>query len=209
MTLKELMDIIVNLNFDEIANRVKVELDRGATPQEILEALRDGMNEVGKLYEEKQYFLSELVQAGELMKDALKILGPKLESKKKLTKEKIIVATVSGDNHDIGKNILKMMLLSAGFEVIDLGVDVSEKKILQAVKKSGAKVVALSSLLIMTVQEISVVDKALKDAGLREKVKLIVGGAPLNIEVAKKLGADDYAADAIDGVRHIKILAGV
>jgi len=209
MTLKELMDIIVNLNFDEIANRVKVELDRGATPQEILEALRDGMNEVGKLYEEKQYFLSELVQAGELMKDALKILGPKLESKKKLTKEKIIVATVSGDNHDIGKNILKMMLLSAGFEVIDLGVDVSEKKVLQAVKKSGAKVVALSSLLIMTVQEISVVDKALKDAGLREKVKLIVGGAPLNIEVAKKLGADDYAADAIDGVRHIKILAGV
>lgn len=209
MTLKELTDIVVNLNFDEITNRVKAELDRGATPQEILEALRDGMNEVGKLYEEKQYFLSELVQAGELMKDALKILGPKLESKKKLTKEKIIVATVSGDNHDIGKNILKLMLVSAGFEVFDLGVDASEKKIVQAVKKTGAKVVALSSLLIMTVQEISVVDKALKDAGLREKVKLIVGGAPMNMEVAKAMGADDYAADAIDGVRHIKILAGV
>jgi 5-methyltetrahydrofolate--homocysteine methyltransferase len=142
------------------------------------------------------------------MKDALKILGPKLKSAEKGTKGKIIVATVRGDNHDIGKNILKMMLLSAGFDVIDLGIDVSPKEILQAVKKSGAKVVALSSLLTMTVQEISVVDKALKDARLREKVKLIVGGAPMNMEVAEKMGADDYAADAVDGVRHIKILAG-
>ncbi|MHA1652320.1 MAG: cobalamin B12-binding domain-containing protein [Candidatus Helarchaeota archaeon] len=206
MTLDEITKTLVNLEADEITKKVKAELDAGTDPKKILKALTDGMNEIGELYEKKEYYLTELVLAGEMMKDTLKILGPKLKAEEYGRKEKIICATVRGDNHDIGKNILKLMLLSAGFEVIDLGKDCPENKIVKAVKKSEAKIVALSALLTMTIEEIAVVDKALKDAGLRDQVKLIVGGAPLDMEVAKKMGADDYAADAISGVRHIKAL---
>ena len=206
MTLQEITDILVNLDVDEVPNAVKSELDAGSDPQEVLKALTDGMDEVGRLYEEKEYYLTELVLAGEMMKDALKILGPRLKSEETGIKQTVICAVVRGDNHDIGKNILKIMLMSAGFNIIDLGKDCPEEEIIEAVKTSGAKVIALSSLLTMTVGEISVVDNALKNAGLRDQIKLIVGGAPLNMELAKKLGADDYAADAVDGVRHIKAL---
>ena len=99
-------------------------------------------------------------------------------------------------------------MMTSGFEIIDMGMDVAAEKIIEAVKESGAKVVALSSLLTMTVEEISVVDKSLKEAGIREDVKIIVGGAPLNMDLAKRLGADDYADDAVDGVKHINALLG-
>ena len=119
------------------------------------------------------------------------------------------MATVKGDNHDIGKNILASLLLSSGFEIYDLGMDVNEDTIVQKVRETGAKIIGLSSLLTMTVDHIKVVHEALKAAGLRDKVKLIVGGAPLNMELAKKLGADDFADDAVEGVRHIRNLAGI
>lgn len=209
MTLKEITDLLVNLEADEIVSAVQSELDAGSNPHEVLSALTKGMDEVGNLYEKKEYYLTELVLAGEMMKDALEILKPCLKTDEVQTKGIVILATVEGDNHDIGKNILKIILLSAGYEIIDLGKDVPANKIIKAVKKSGAPVVGLSSLLTMTVNEISVVDKALKDAGLRDQVRLIVGGAPLNMELAKKLGADDFAADAIEGVRHINELMGI
>jgi methylmalonyl-CoA mutase cobalamin-binding domain/chain len=164
------------------------------------------MDEVGRRYETNEYFLAELVLAGETMKDAFEVLKPHLATSDARDQTQIIAATVKGDNHDIGKNILSSMLLSAGIDVIDLGMDCPEEKIVQAVKDSGAKVVALSCLLTMTMREITAVDQALKDAGLRDQVKLIVGGAPLNMELAKELGADDYGDDAIDGVRRIKAL---
>ena len=207
MTLKEVTDILIDLDIDEIGNAVQKELDAGTDPQEVLKALTDGMDEVGRLYEEKEYYLTELVLAGETMKDAFAVLGPHLKSKEGEVKKKVICATVKGDNHDIGKNILVSLLMSGGFEIIDLGMDCPAEKVINAVKDSGAKVVALSSLLTMTVEEISAVDKGLKEAGLRDGVKIIVGGAPLNMELAKKLGADDYADDAVEGVRHIKELA--
>lgn len=116
---------------------------------------------------------------------------------------------MKGDNHDIGKNILASLLLSSGFELHDLGMDIDAETIVNKVKETGAVIVALSSLLTMTVEEIKAVHEALQSAGLRDKVKLIVGGAPLSMELAKKLGADDYADDAVDGVRHIKKLAGI
>ncbi|MFW9850699.1 MAG: B12-binding domain-containing protein, partial [Candidatus Thorarchaeota archaeon] len=128
---------------------------------------------------------------------------PHLATEKMGERKPIVIATVKGDNHDIGKNILGTMLVSAGFDVIDLGIDVPKETIVDTVREHNAKVVALSSLLTMTINEISKVDEALKDAGLRDKVKLIVGGAPLNLKLAQDLGADDYGADAIDGVRRI------
>ncbi|MHA1821345.1 MAG: cobalamin B12-binding domain-containing protein [Promethearchaeota archaeon] len=206
MTLEDVKNLIIDLDIDEIANAVQKELDAGEDPQAVLKALTEGMEEVGRLYEAKEYYLTELVLAGETMKEAFKVLKPHLKTDKTEKKETIICATVKGDNHDIGKNILASMLMSAGFEIEDLGMDVPEDKIVEAVKKTNAKVIALSSLLTMTVEEISTVVKALEEAGLRDKVKIIVGGAPLNMELAKKLGADDYADDAIEGVRHIENL---
>lgn len=206
MSLQEITDNLVNLNADEIVNVVNSKINSGVAPHDILQALTVGMDKVGELFEIHEYYLTELVLAGEMMKDVLKVLGPKLKAEEAKSKEKIICATVQGDFHDIGKNILKILSISAGFDVIDLGTDCSKEKIIKTVKKSGAKVVALSSLMIMTVREITAVSDALKEAKLRDRIKLIVGGAPLNMQLAKELGADDFAADAIEGVRHIKAL---
>ncbi len=210
MDFEKLTDLVIELEVDDIADAVKEALDEGKDAFDVLNSLTKGMDEVGRRYEEKEYYLTELVLAGETMKEAFNILKPALAASDKAEdKVKIIIATVKGDNHDIGKNILGSLLLSSGFEIYDLGMDVDENTIVEKVKESGATIVALSSLLTMTVEHIAVVHEALQAAGLRDKVKLIVGGAPLNMELAKKLGADDFADDAVDGVKHIKKLAGI
>ena len=206
MTLQDVTAMIIDLDIDNVASAVQTHIDTGTDPQDILKALTDGMEEVGRLYETDEYFLAELVLAGDTMKTAFEVLKPHLKSGITSGKSPIVAATVKGDNHDIGKNILISMLVSAGIEVVDLGMDCPTEKIVEAVKETGAKVVALSALLTMTMKEISNVDKALQDAGLRDGVKIIVGGAPLNLELAKELGADDYSPDAIDGVKRIKAL---
>jgi methanogenic corrinoid protein MtbC1 len=209
MDFEKLTELIIELEVDDIADAVKEALDEGKEPFDVMNALTKGMDEVGKRYEEKEYYLTELVLAGETMKEAFVVLKPALAASDTSTnKVKIILATVKGDNHDIGKNILGSLLLSSGFELHDLGMDVDENTIVEKVKETGASIVALSSLLTMTVEHIKVVHEALIAAGIRNKVKLIVGGAPLNEELAKKLGADDFADDAVDGVKHIKRLAG-
>ena len=208
MDFEELTELIVELEVDDIADAVQVALDEdGKDPFEILTALTKGMDEVSRRYEEFDYFLGELVLAGDTMKAGLEVLKPALAmSDSAVEKLKVVIATVKGDQHDLGKNILGVLLLSANFEVYDLGRDVDAETIVEKVKETGASVVALSSLLSMTVDQIGVVDKALQDAGLRDNVKLIVGGAPLNEELAKRFGADGYADDAIYGVEQIKKL---
>jgi methanogenic corrinoid protein MtbC1 len=209
MDFEKLTELIIELEVDDIADAVKEALDEDKDPFDVLNALTKGMDEVGRRYESKEYYLTELVLAGETMKEAFTILKPALAASDKSTdKVKIILATVKGDNHDIGKNILGSLLLSSGFELYDLGMDVDENTIVKKVKETGATILALSSLLTMTVEQIKVVHEALIAAGIRDQVKLIVGGAPLNEELAKKLGADDFADDAVDGVKHIKQLAG-
>jgi methylmalonyl-CoA mutase cobalamin-binding domain/chain len=206
MSLQDLTEMIIELEIDDVAGAVQQQIDAGVNPQDILKALTTGMHEVGRRYETDEYFLAELVLAGDTMKTAFEVLKPHLKSSGTSDKAPIVAATVKGDNHDIGKNILVSMLVSAGFEVVDLGMDCPTEKIIEAVKDTGAKVVALSALLTMTMREISTVDKALQEAGLRDRVKIIVGGAPLSLELAKELGADDYSPDAIDGVKRIKAL---
>ncbi len=209
MDFEKLTELIIELEVDDISDAVKEALDEGKEPFDVLNALTKGMDEVGRRYETKEYYLTELVLAGETMKEAFTILKPALAATDTSTdRVKIILGTVKGDNHDIGKNILGSLLLSSGFELLDLGMDVDENTIVETVKETGASIVALSSLLTMTVEQIKVVHEALIAAGIRDKVKLIVGGAPLNEELAKKLGADDFADDAVDGVKHIKKLAG-
>ena len=210
MDFEKLTELVIELEVDDIADAVREALNEGKDAFDILNSLSKGMDEVGRLYEEKEYYLTELVLAGETMKEAFNILRPALAAADKAEdKVKIIIGTVKGDNHDIGKNILGSLLLSSGFELYDLGMDVDENTIIEKVKETGAQIIALSSLLTMTVEQIKIVHEALQTAGLRDKVKLIVGGAPLNMELAKRLGADDFADDAVDGVRHIKRLSGM
>ena len=210
MDFEKLTELIIELEVDDIEEAVKKALDEGKDAFDVLNALTKGMDEVGRRYEEKEYYLTELVLAGETMKEAFKVLQPALAAADRSeSKVKIIIATVKGDNHDIGKNILGSLLLSSGFEIIDLGMDVDDKVIVDKVKETGATIVALSSLLTMTVESIKKVHEALIAEGIRDTVKLVVGGAPLNMELAKKLGADDFADDAVDGVKHIKKLAGL
>lgn len=208
MEFEKLTELVIELEVDDIQDAVKEALDEDKDPFEVLNALTEGMDEVGRRYEEKEYYLTELVLAGETMKEAFEVLQPALAAAEQSeAKTKIILATVKGDNHDIGKNILASLLLSSGFEIHDLGMDVDKEEIIAKVKETGASIVALSSLLTMTVEQIQEVNDALKEEGLRDDVKLIVGGAPLNMELAKELGADDFAEDAVEGVKHIKKLA--
>jgi methylmalonyl-CoA mutase cobalamin-binding domain/chain len=211
MDYEKLTELIVELELDDIADAVKQALEAdGKDPFDVLSALTAGMDEVGRRYDNEIYYLADLMLAAETMKVALEVLKPSLASSEKVKeKVKIIIATVKGDNHDIGKNLLGILLMSEGFEVIDLGKDIDAETIIQKVKETGASIIGLSSLLSMTVPQIEVVHEALKKAGLRDKVKLIVGGAPLSMDLAKQFGADDFAEDTIKGINHIKNLAGI
>jgi methylmalonyl-CoA mutase cobalamin-binding domain/chain len=202
----DLSQMIINMESESIGNAVQKKLDDGNTPEAVLRELTHGMDEVGRLYEQNEYFLPELVIAGDTMKEALRVLKPHLRADGAAERKTIIAATVEGDNHDIGKNILITMLLSAGFDVVDLGTDCSPEKIVNAVKKHRPAIVALSALLTMTMREVTRVDAALREAGLRKDVKIIVGGVPFTEEIARELGADAYGADVIEGVKRIKAL---
>ncbi|MHA1847520.1 MAG: cobalamin B12-binding domain-containing protein [Promethearchaeota archaeon] len=205
--LSKIKQAIIDLEIDEIRDLVSEALDAGVNPKSILDAATEGMNEVGRLYEEKEYYLTELVLAGETIKEAFSVLEPALKGEETQKKKGVIVlATVKGDQHDIGKNILLSLLMSKGYEIHDLGMDVDTAKIVKVAKEVKAQVVGLSTLLTMTIEQMKEVIEALKREGIRDNLKVIVGGAPLNMELAKKLGADAYADDATDGVKEIERL---
>ncbi|MHA1683548.1 MAG: cobalamin B12-binding domain-containing protein [Promethearchaeota archaeon] len=206
--LEKITQTIIELEIDDIQDLIKQALGAGIDPQEVMGAATRGMDEVGRLYEQKEYYLTELVLAGETMKEAFEVLGPALKANVGEAGDNsiIILATVKGDQHDIGKNILHSLLMSKGYTIHDMGMDVPADVIVAKVKETGAQILALSTLLTMTVEQIKTIHEALVAAGLRDKIKMIVGGAPLNMELAKKLGADSYADDATGGVKEIESL---
>ncbi len=199
-TLDTIKKALVELEIDDIEKLVQGALKEGVDAAAILKALSDGMLEVSKKYDAKEYYLPELVLAGDCMETGMKLLKPHLKAGIK-GKGKVITATVKGDLHDIGKNIVTTLLTAAGFEVIDLGKDVSADKIVEVVQKEKADIIAVSALLTMTVTEIENIVKKLKEAGLRDKVTIICGGAPLNQELANRLGADISCDDATEGIQ--------
>jgi methylmalonyl-CoA mutase cobalamin-binding domain/chain len=199
MSLEKVKEIIIDLDIDEIQNVVNKALETESA-ENVLQVLCDGMLEVGRLYEEKEYYLPELVLAGETMEEALQILRPKLSESDIKSKGTVVAATVKGDLHDIGKNIVVTMLTAAGYNVVDMGKDIDGKTIAEKAKEVNADIIAVSALLTMTVVEIENVDKELKNLGLRDKIKIICGGAPLNQELAEKLGADISCDDAVQGI---------
>ncbi|RLE65754.1 MAG: cobalamin-binding protein [Thermoprotei archaeon] len=206
----EIKKNMVELDDVKVKQLIEEALKKGVSPTEIVEkSLRPAMVEIGELFEKGEYFLAELVVAGDIFKEVMdELLLPALR-KSGAEIEKlgtVVIGTVKGDLHDIGKSIVASMLRAAGFEVIDLGVDVSPEKFVEAVKKYNANIVGLSALLTTTMLEMKNVIEELKKAGLRDKVKVIVGGAPVTPEFAKEIGADAYARDAVEAVEVCKKL---
>ncbi|MCD6445105.1 corrinoid protein [Candidatus Bathyarchaeota archaeon] len=199
--LARLRDAIVNLDYEGIRDVAKEAIEAGLSPYEaIMEGMAKGMDIVGQKYEQGEYFLAELIMAGETMKEGLSVLEPYMKKGEMRHIGKVVIGTVEGDLHDIGKNIVITLLTASGFEVVDLGVDVSAEKFVEAVRKHKPDIVAMSALLTTTMVNMEKVVKALEEAGLRDKVKIIVGGAPLTEEFAKQIGADAYGRDAVVGV---------
>lgn len=173
-------------------------------PNLLLEALTAGMWIVGEKFEKKEYFIPDMLASAETVAAAMDILEPHLDKAKIEKKGKVVLATVKGDIHDIGKNIVAIILKGAGFEVKDLGTDVSEEKIAEAIRKEKPRILGLSALLTTTMTQMRVVIEKLKEEGLRDSLRVIVGGAPLSEKFAKEIGADGYASDAFEGQRLIE-----
>ena len=175
---------------------VKEMLEAVASPEEAnqaMEACQKGMAEVGKLFEEGEYFVGDLIYAGEIMTDAVEVLKPYLASGEGVgDKAKLIICTVKDDLHDIGKNIVRSMLEAGGFNVIDLGIDVSAEKIIETCKAENVKIVALSGVLTLALDSMKNIIAAIKAAGL-DDVKVIVGGNPVTADAAAAMGADEWA----------------
>ncbi len=202
----ELAQALGNLEEKKVYELIDKQISDGMNPLEIVQECNEGMTRVGELYSEQKYFISQLIYSAEILKQVMQKLDPLLAGVKTAGGDggKVVIGTVKGDIHDIGKNIVITLLKGSGFEVLDLGVDVPPDKFVQAVKDSGAKVVGLSALLNFTYPVMKDVVDALIVAGLRDKVKVMVGGTPVNEQVREYAGADFYANDAVEGVRICK-----
>jgi 5-methyltetrahydrofolate--homocysteine methyltransferase len=183
---------------------VQGSLDAGEEPMACLEAMMAGLEETGKRFEAGDYFVPELLMAADTFKAGMEVLAPRMAGTTRQYAGVVVLGTVQGDVHDIGKNLVGFLLESSGFRLIDLGVDVSPESFVQAVKEHSADVLAMSALLTTTMLGMRDILEAIEEAGLRDQVKVIVGGAPVSQRFAEDIGADAYAATAPQGVGMIK-----
>ncbi len=208
MDLKQIFDNVIEGAAPAVEAGVKQALAEGIDAGVILkEALIAAMDEVGKQYEEGDIFVPEMLIAARAMQAGLSLLKPHLVGRGTESAGKVAIGTVKGDLHDIGKNLVAMMLEGAGFEIIDLGVDVPPQAFVDAVGK-GATVIGMSALLTTTMSNMGVTIESLKAAGLRDKVKVMIGGAPVTQDFATQIGADGFAPDASSATRVARELLG-
>jgi 5-methyltetrahydrofolate--homocysteine methyltransferase len=209
-TLEQLSTTILEGDSEKTPKLVQQGLDEGVTPKDILEkGLVVGMNEVGDRFKRGDMFVPEVLMSAEAMHAGLEILRPKLaESGAELTGT-IVMGTVKGDLHDIGKNLVGMMCEGAGFEVIDLGFNIPPEEFIDAIKEHKPDLVGMSALLTTTMRAMGHTIKAIEEAGLREQVLIMVGGAPVDQEFADRIGADGYGSNAVAGTDLAKRLVGV
>jgi len=190
---------------DKVSELVRQALNEGTTPKNILEeGLIHGMSIIGKKFKKNEVYVPEVLIAARAMHAGMDVLKPKLIESGVKNIGKVVMGTVQGDLHDIGKNLVEMMLEGAGFEVIDLGTDISTDKFVEAVKEHKPNIIGMSALLTTTMVNMVEVIKALDDAGLRGKVKIMVGGAPITQNYADQIGADGYSPDASSAVDKAK-----
>ena len=201
-TITHVLKAVADLDIDGVVGRVREALQAGAEPRAVLnEGLSAGMRVVGERFEAGDYYLTDLVLAGEVMKEGLVPLEPLLKETGVQGRGTVLLATVEGDIHDIGKNLVGTMLSAAGFEVVDLGVGVPAARIVEAVRERQAGVVALSVLLTPMVGQLYAVVEALTEAGLRSEVAVVIGGACTTPRLAEEMGCDAYGPDALAAVR--------
>jgi len=208
---KELFELFVELREKETLKIVKDMLYSGEDPNNIAETCKKALIKIGDLFAKKEYFLSELVMSGELFREVMEILEPKMQFSGKSEKKlgKILIGTIKGDIHDLGKNIVKTTLKGNGFEVYDIGVDISPELFVEKVKEFEPDILGMSCLISIGWEALKDTVDALKEAGLRDKVKIILGGGGVDDEVANYTGADAAVTDAIKGVEQCKRWVGV
>jgi 5-methyltetrahydrofolate--homocysteine methyltransferase len=205
--IKEIFDGILNGNQKIVPGKVNEAIEAGLQPAYILnEGMVAAMAEVGRLFEQGEYYVPEMLIAARAMQAGLAVLKPKLVQSDFKSAGKVAIGTVKGDLHDIGKNLVSMMLEGAAFEIVDLGTDVSPEKFVDSVKTSGVNIVAMSALLTTTMPNMKTTIEALTTAGVRDQVKVIIGGAPVTESYAKQIGADGYSPDASRAVALAKSL---
>ena len=205
--LKDIAEEVIQGHVERTAELAQRAIDEGTPPREVLESgLIAGMSVVGVRFRDGEMFVPEVLLSARAMQKATEILRPLLGEQAELRVGKVVIGTVKGDLHDIGKNLVALMLEGAGFEVKNLGVDVDANRFVEAVKTEGADIVAMSALLTTTMYGMKETIEALKEAGLRDRVKIMVGGAPVTEDFARDIGADAYAynaASAIDTAKNL------
>ena len=215
--LKALAECIIRGDLPDVVKQyggseklTKEALDEGIPPEVVLkEGLIAGMDVVGTRFKNNEYYVPEVLIAARAMKRAMAVLKPKLAESGVEPVSKIAIGTVKGDLHDIGKNLVAMMMEGAGFEVVDLGIDCAPEKFVDAVKNEKVNVVAMSALLTTTMPGMKTTIEALKSAGVKGQVKTMIGGAPITQSYADEIGADGYAPDAASAVDKAKELLGL
>ena len=207
--MSELTLAMEQLEEDQLIRLVEADLARGRNALEILGDINQGITRVGELYEKGEYYISQLMFSAELLENVIEKLRPKLAGGQAAkTLGTVVIGTVAGDIHDIGKHIVGTLLIGNGFEVVDLGVDVSPDKFVEAARDPAIKVLGMSALLSFTYPEMKKTVDALVAAGVRDSVQVIIGGAPITEEVRVYAGADHYAKTAVDTVKIAKRVYG-
>lgn len=199
-------DLMAKLDMERVKEETRKALEAEIPPQQIIKGLSSGMEAVGKKFAQGEYFLSELIWAGEIMKEAMVILEPHYRAADRDYAGRVVIATVEGDLHDIGKNIAISMLRSAGFDVIDLGIDVPAEQILKKAVEYKADIVALSALPSIVQPYLENTVKTLRSSSSGNKLKILLGGRIVDDEKAREMRADAYAKDAWDGIAKAKNL---
>ena len=207
--LQELSDCVLDMRDDEVADIAQEYIDAGYDPNEgIFNGLVDGMNKAAELYENEEYFIPELLICSDAMYNGLDIIKPHIKTEDSDPKCKVVIGVVQGDTHDIGKNIVKIMLEASGYQMIDLGRDVPIQDFVDAVKEHDAQAVGLSTLMSTSMDNMGKIVQLLKEQGLRDRVKVIIGGGPISQGFADKIGADGYSASAVEAVKLLDKLMG-
>ena len=200
--LETIKEMVVGGKYNDIEEQVQRAVDNGIDLNRLInDALISAMDIVGKRFADSEIYVPEMLVSAKTMKLGLDIIKPLLQSGEALNRGTIVMGTVKGDLHDIGKNLVTMMMEGAGFKIIDLGVDVKIENLVDTVKKGKVNIIGLSALLTTTMPEMQNVIQALEEAGLRNQVKVIVGGAPIDQGFADKIGADGFGADAVEAVQ--------
>jgi dimethylamine corrinoid protein len=204
-----LSDCVVNMEDDLVSEVAKEYIAAGYPALDgILKGLVDGMQKAADLYEQEEYFIPELLVCADAMYNGLAVLRPHLEQADSGKKHKVVIGVVEGDTHDIGKNLVRIMLESSGYETYDLGRDVPLHRFIDKAKEVDANVIAMSTLMSTTMPGMGKVIELLKAAGIRDRVKVIIGGAPISLAFAQKIGADAYSSNAVDAVKVVDRLMG-